>query len=96
MTTAGYPHADTGKPRKLNSFEDMLETWNGDVIEVTLTTGKAYAGQLQMSHDGVTAWITGKWKTMPTASEPKLYNMEDEVGVRVDHIIAIEYIKEVE
>jgi hypothetical protein len=90
----GYLH-DTTAARKLNSFEDMLATWNGDVVEVTLTTGKTYAGQLHMSHDGVTAWIMGKWKLMPTAREPKLYNMEDEVGVRVDHIIAIEYLKEV-
>jgi hypothetical protein len=90
---AGYPHAAVRQP--IPCFEDMLMTWDGDVVEITLTTGEKVAGQLQMSHDGTAAWIIGEWAVASSGNgEPKLWDHSRERGIRTNHIIAVEHIEE--
>jgi hypothetical protein len=91
---AGHQHDTTGR-RELNSFTDMLNTWDGDVVEVTLTTGATIAGQLQLSHDGVTAWFIGQWVGNSVNNDRRQADPDRERAVLVSHIIGVEYLKEI-
>lgn len=79
---------------RLPSFEDMLTTWNGDILALTLTTGEKVSGQVTVSHDVATVWVTGEWKWVDAGREHRLVDNGRERGYRIDHVIGIEHIKE--
>lgn len=79
------------------SFEDALDTWNGEIVRLILPLGPD-AGKLQMSADGETAWLIGEVKEVYTGRDKpvdfQLRNIESERAYRTSAIIGLEYLKE--
>lgn len=103
VKAAGYPHytavrpTRNREPQRLPSFEDALMTWGDgeDIVTLTLTTGEKVSGALQMSHDGLTAWLVGEYKYVDAGRSYRLVDTERERGIRTAHIISVEQITEV-
>jgi hypothetical protein len=68
------------KMRRLPQFTRILLDWDGDVVRVTLSTGREIVGELHVNFDFTIAFI----------------ELEDgrETAYRIEHIIGVEYVGE--